>query len=56
VRDPALPLCEQSSFAELAAFMDALVAEGVVALGRWYAGVALRTAPTGRTPPNLLTD
>src|SRR6266496_1351195 len=31
--NPALRLREQSSFAEHAAFMDALVAEGVVALG-----------------------
>jgi hypothetical protein len=31
--DRALPLREQSGFAEHAAFMDALVAEGAVALG-----------------------
>ena len=31
--NPALPLREQSGFAEHAAFMDALVAQGVVALG-----------------------
>ena len=31
--NPTLPLGEQSSFAEHAAFMDTLVAEGVVALG-----------------------
>ena len=31
--DPAMQLHEQSSFSEHAAFMDALVAEGVVALG-----------------------
>src|SRR5689334_13193203 len=31
--DPALPLREQSGFAEHAAFMDALVAEGVMVLG-----------------------
>jgi uncharacterized protein YciI len=30
--DPALPLREQSGFAEHAVFMDALVAEGVVVL------------------------
>jgi uncharacterized protein YciI len=31
--NPVLPLREQSGFAEHAAFMDALVAEGVVELG-----------------------
>jgi hypothetical protein len=31
--DPALPMREQFSFFEHAAFMDALVAEGVVVLG-----------------------
>lgn len=31
--DPVLPLHEQSGFVEHAAFMDALVAEGVVKLG-----------------------
>ena len=36
--DPALPLREQSSFSEHAAFMDVLVAEGVVVLGGPLAG------------------
>lgn len=36
--NPSLPLREQSGFAEHAAFMDALVTEGVVVLGGPLAG------------------